>query len=183
MGPSFQRADADLFRGKVTAVTVNCGVFFVPWAHHQFAADSVWWRHYGPKIEWYKGKRISRTHRAANMEMWRGKGWARTGGNSGHMAIQYTADQGAKNIILLGFDQQKTAGKAHCHADHPKMNDDGKRTNMANAGGIASWPRLMTRTSMDLNKRGVNVINLSRITALRCFSRMTPEKFLEDVCP
>lgn len=181
-GPSFRRADADLFRDKVTLLTVNCGIFFAPWAHYQFAADSVWWRHYGPKIGWFKGHRVSRTHRAPGMETWRGKDWKRTGGNSGHMAIQYAVDQGAKNILLLGFDQQKTGGRAHCHVDHPKMDEGGKRTNMANAGGIRSWPRMMARTAMELDDLGVNVINLSRETALTCFSRMTPEKFLEDVC-
>jgi hypothetical protein len=98
------------------------------------------------------------------------------------MAIQYAVDVGAKNILLLGFDQQKTGGRAHCHVDHPKMDEGGRRTNMANAGGIMSWPRMMNQTSMDLKKLGVNVINLSRETALRCFPRMTPEKFLEDVC-
>jgi len=99
------------------------------------------------------------------------------------MAIQYAVDQGAKNIILLGFDQSKTGGKAHFHSDHPKMREDGTRTNMANAGGIAAWPRLMNRTALDLKDRGVNVINLSRETALTCFPRMTVERFLEDVCP
>jgi hypothetical protein len=95
------------------------------------------------------------------------------------MAIQYAADQGAKNIALLGFDQQKTEGKAHNHADHPMKSDDGKRTNMSNAGGIAAWPRLMAKTAIDLKRREVNVVNLSRKTALRCFPRMSFEQFLE----
>jgi hypothetical protein len=87
------------------------------------------------------------------------------------MAIQYAADQGAKNIALLGFDQQKTEGKAHNHADHPMKSDDGKR--------IAAWPRLMAKTAIDLKRREVNVVNLSRKTALRCFPRMSFEQFLE----
>lgn len=99
------------------------------------------------------------------------------------MTIQYAVDIGFKHIALLGFDQQKTGGKAHCHADHPKEAQDGKRTNMANAGGIGAWPRLMTRTSLDLKEREINVVNLSRATALRCFPRLTIENFLEDTCP
>jgi hypothetical protein len=178
-GPSLKRDDIELFRGKATAVAVNCAVFYAPWAEYLFAGDSVWWRHYGPKIQWYKGQRVSRTHRAKNIQSWRGN-WPRTGGNSGHMAIQYSVDQGAKNIALLGFDQQKTEGKAHCHADHPKFKDDGQRTNMANAGGIGAWPRLMNRTAKDLKERGVKVINLSRETALECFPRMTIDQFLKS---
>ncbi len=98
------------------------------------------------------------------------------------MAIQYAVDLGFKNLALLGFDQQKTEGKAHCHADHPSMAQDGKRTNMANAGGIAAWPRLMNKTSAELKQRGINVVNLSRATALRCFPRLSIKQFLEETC-
>ena len=98
------------------------------------------------------------------------------------MAIQFAVDRGAKNIVLLGYDQQKTAGKAHFHTDHPKHLESGQRTNMANAGGIAAWPRFMVRTAADLKKRDVDVINLSRATALRCFPRMTVERFVEEKC-
>jgi hypothetical protein len=178
-GPSFQRRDAEALRNVGTGIAVNCGIFFAPWCTHLFGADSVWWRYYEPKITWYKGARISRTHKAAGVTTWRGKGWPRTGGNSGHMAIQYAVDLGFKHLALLGFDQQKTEGKAHCHADHPRMAKDGKRTNMANAGGIAAWPRLMTRTSLDLNQRGVRVVNLSRATALKCFERLTIAQFFK----
>ena len=181
-GPSLLRKDTDALRDAGTWVAVNCSVFFAPWSKYLFAADAVWWRHYSAKVEWFKGHRISRTYHAPGIEQWRGKNWPRTGGNSGHMAIQYAVDQGAKNVALLGFDQTKTGGKAHFHADHPKMSDKGHRTNMANAGGILAWPRLMQKTAYDLDKRGVRVVNLSRETALECFPRMTVEEFLEDLC-
>lgn len=179
-GPSLTRDDCEALRRVGNIVAVNCAVFFAPWANYLFAADNVWWRHYGEKVEWFKGHRVSRTGKRTDVEMWRGKGWARTGGNSGHMAIQYAVEQGATKIALLGFDQQKTDGKAHFHADHPKQAKDGRRTNMANAGGIMAWPRLMTKTSVELEERGVKVVNLSRQTALRCFPRMSVEQFLED---
>lgn len=177
-GPSLRRDDSEALRVVDKIIAVNCAVFFAPWADYLFAADSVWWRYYGPKVDWFKGQRVSRTHRATGVEIWRGK-WARTGGNSGHMAIQYAVDRGAKNIALLGFDQSKTNGKAHFHADHPRAASNGRRTNMANAGGIASWPRMMNKTAIELNTMGVNVVNLSRQTALRCFERQSVENFLE----
>jgi hypothetical protein len=182
-GPSLQRKDAEALRYAGVTVAINCSVFFVPWAKFLFAADAVWWRYYTPKIPWYQGHRISRSYRARGIEQWRGKNWARTGGNSGHMAIQYAVDQGAERIALLGFDQSKTDGKAHFHADHPKKTQEGARTNMANAGGIAAWPRLMAKTAVDLQRRGIEVVNLSRQTALTCFPRVTVEQFLEDLKP
>ena len=94
------------------------------------------------------------------------------------MAIQYAVDNGARNIALLGFDQQLTNNAAHFHYDHPKFDTDGERTNMGNGAGVAAWPRLMNATAVDLLARKVNVVNLSRETALKCFPRMTTEEFL-----
>lgn len=181
-GPSLRRKDTEALRHAGVTVAVNCAVFFAPWAKILFAADAVWWRYYISKVVWFKGCRVSRSYRASNVQQWRGKNWPRTGGNSGHMAIQYAVDDGARNIVLLGFDQFKTEGKAHFHADHPRVTQKGARTNMANAGGIAAWPRLMTKTSIDLKQRGIRVINLSRQTALRCFPRLTVKEFLEEQC-
>ena len=181
-GPSLRRKDAEALRHVGPTIAINCGVFFAPWAKVLFACDAVWWRYYTPKVNWFRGIRVSRSYKSGTVQQWRGKNWPRTGGNSGHMAIQYAVDQGAKNVALLGFDQQKTGGKAHNHADHPKMSDKGTRTNMANAGGIAAWPRLMAKTSRDLKERGIRVVNLSRQTALTCFPRMSVEEFLEEVC-
>ena len=180
-GPSLQREDAEAVRGKGLTIAVNCGVFFAPWADILYAGDAVWWRYYGPKVGWFKGRRVSRNYKGKNIETVRGKGWKRTGGNSGHMALQLAVDLGAKNVALLGFDQQKTDGKAHCHADHPKRYNDGKTTNMGNANGVAAWPRLMARTADDLNEMDIKVINLSRETALTCFPRLTVKQFLKLV--
>jgi hypothetical protein len=180
-GPSRNNVDTRALRDVGITVAVNCGVFYAPWAKFLFAADAVWWRYYSAKIRWYQGHRVSRSYRAPHIEQWRGKNWPRTGGNSGHMAIQYAVDQGARHIALLGFDQSKTGGKAHCHIDHPKKTQEGARTNMANANGIAAWPRLMAKTAADLRHRRIEVVNLSRQTALTCFPRLTVEQFLEGV--
>ncbi len=181
-GPSLQRKDSESLRHAGVVVAINCAVFFAPWSKILFSADAVWWRYYTSKIQWFKGHRVSRSYKGPDIEQWRGKNWPRTGGNSGHMGIQYAVDCGAKNIALLGFDQSKTGGKAHFHIDHPKMTEKGGRTNMANAGGIAAWPRLMAKTAIDLQQRGIRVVNLSRQTALTCFSRLTVEEFLEEQC-
>lgn len=161
-------------------MAVNCAIFYAPWATVLYAGDNNWWQHYGPKIRWYRGQRVSRARRDKSITQWRGKGWLRTGANSGHQAIQYAVDSGAKRIALIGFDQQKTSGRAHCHADHPERATTG--FNMGNAGGIRHWPKAMSATARDLVGMGVEVLNLTRVTALTCFERTTPEEFLETKC-
>jgi len=177
-GPSLRCKDVQALRGVGLTVAINCAVFYAPWADFLFAADNAWWHTYGPMVAWYKGPRISKTCVAPGIERWHGKGWPRTGGNSGHMGVQVAVDKGATHVAIYGFDQQKTDGLAHCHADHPKTMK-GKRTNMGNAVGIAAWPRLMAATAVDLKRCGVRVVNLSRETALDCFERMSVEEFLE----
>lgn len=180
-GPSMTCADVAALRGVGYTIAVNCAVMYVPWADALFAADGRWYQNYGPQFTWYKGIRISKTHRSPGVQRWTGKGWARTGGNSGHMAIQWAVDQGYRNIALLGFDQQVLdKNKAHCHGNHPETKD-GKRTNMSNCTGVKTWPRLMNETAKDLIRRNVEVVNLSRETALECFERMTVEEFMEKI--
>ena len=175
-------ADVALLRGVGYTAAVNCAVFYVPWADEVFAADGGWWRYYGSKINWFKGIRVSKTHKSSGVEKWTGKGWPRTGGNTGHMSIQRLTDLGYKNIALLGFDQQVIdKNKPHCHGKHPTKTDKGKNTNMSDCTSVKAWPRFMKETAVDLKKRGVRVINLSRETALTCFERMTVEEFLEIV--
>ncbi|MGA4815964.1 hypothetical protein ACPA9J_15885 [Pseudomonas aeruginosa] len=47
--------------------------------------------------------------------------------------------RGAKRIILLGYDMQKTNGQSHWHGDHPK--------GLGSAGKIAEWPSEFERLS------------------------------------
>ena len=190
-GPSLRRKDLELLRGHCSRViAINCGVFYAPWADVVYAGDGNWWKVYGPKIGWFKGRRISRTARFPGVEIWRGGGWKRTGGNSGHQGIQWEVDSGGRNLALIGFDHQKTGGRAHVHADHPAKNDlqtcvRGKLTThtvqLGNAGGIHNWPGAMNKTAKDLQVMGVRVVNLSRETALTCFPRMAVEEFLEQL--
>ena len=81
--------------------------------------------------------------------------------NSGAGAIALAARLGAKRIILLGYDCQKTDGKAHWHGDHP--------AGLGNAGGVSDWPAQFGKVAADL--AGIEIINCSRSTALRCWRR------------
>ena len=174
-GPSLTRADCDALRGFGHTIAVNCAVFFAPWADEWYAADTQFWNYYGSKGAWFKGHRVSRTRHALVAEQWRGKGWPRTGGNSGHQALQRAVESGYDHVALIGYDHQHTGGKVHFHGDHPRKN----RVRLGNAPSVHHWVKQMDRTAIDLERRGVEVVNLSRDTALTCFPRMTVEELLE----
>ena len=83
-------------------------------------------------------------------------------GNSGAACISLAAVGGASKIILLGFDCQKTDGKAHWHGDHPKQ--------LGNAKMIEKWQGRFKNLADDL--KHIKIINASRITALDMFEKM-----------
>lgn len=46
-----------------------------------------------------------------------------TGCNSGHQAINIAALAGGNPILLLGYDAQKTDGRAHYFGNHPDLTE------------------------------------------------------------
>ena len=93
------------------------------------------------------------------------------GGNSGSQAVHLAATFGAKRIVLLGYDMQRTGGHLHWHGAH--------WGGLPNGNGFVSWIKQFAPLARDLRQRGIDVINATRETALECF----PRAKLEDVLP
>lgn len=85
--------------------------------------------------------------------------------NSGAGAISAAVHAGAKRVILLGYDCQKTGGKSHWHGDHPK--------HLGNAGRIDSWHDAFLKLKNDF--KDVEIVNATRETALECFNKIDLE--------
>jgi hypothetical protein len=96
------------------------------------------------------------------------------GGNSGFQALHLAATFGARKIILLGYDMQRTGGELHWHGKH--------WGGLPSGNGFPSWIRNFGPLATDLRRRGIDVINATRETALKCFPRQTLEEVLEQ-CP
>jgi hypothetical protein len=92
-----------------------------------------------------------------------------TGKNSGYQAMSLAVNWGAKRLILLGFDFQRSGGRTHWHGDHPR--------GMGNGGQYPNWVRAMDALARDLERAGVEVVNCTRKTAIRCF----PQKRIEEL--
>ncbi len=89
------------------------------------------------------------------------------GGNSGYQAVNLAYLLGARRILLLGFDMCIEGKKRHWFGDHPgKLNMASNYKNFARAF-----------ESIVPAKYGIEILNLSRRTALDCF----PRHNLEDL--
>lgn len=98
--------------------------------------------------------------------------------NSGAGAMLAAAEMGAQKLVLLGYDCQKTGGRAHWHPDHPTKPAHGHRKGLGNAGSVDKWPGQFEQVAKRL--RHLQIVNCSRATALTCFPRQPLEATLAD---
>jgi len=69
---------------------------------------------------------------------------------------------GATRILLLGYD---FGGNTHWFGDHPQPLNSGH--------DYAGWLKSIEILARDLDAAGVEVINCSRSTAIKCFKRLS----------
>lgn len=94
------------------------------------------------------------------------QGRIHTGGNSGYQAIGLAFLWGAVRIVLLGYDMQRTNGMAHWHGEH--------KHGLPNLGAnLPEWVRRMQQLAIDFRTQGVDVVNCTRETAIRCFEQVS----------
>ncbi|MNE40571.1 hypothetical protein D3C80_1346010 [compost metagenome] len=132
--------------------------------------DRVWWERYAREAKQvFQGELLTLNAnpfgiQTAHIEHYR---------NSGGGAVSLSIAKGARRVILLGYDMQKTGGKSHWHGDHPK--------GLGSAGKIADWPAEFAR--LQRNNPGIEIINCTRITALTCFDQRPLEEVLHEPDP
>jgi hypothetical protein len=177
-GPSLVQDDVDDVRGKARVIAINTCYKLAPWADVLYAADEKWWRwHKG--VPEFTGLRYSLDRIAVKWDVtilskssttgldMRPTHLAR-GMNSGYQAINLAVHLGAARIVLLGYDMQRgPKGQEHWHPDHP----NGSRSPYPQFA--ACFPSLVE----PLKAAGAEVVNCSRVSALKCF----PRRELRDV--
>jgi len=132
--------------------------------------DRPWWELHRERVALeFKGEKFSTNPLPTKFGVTKlGTAKFKAYGNSGAAAISLAAFGGAKREIMLGFDCQKTDGKAHWHGDHP--------AGLGNCAAINRWLPKFREMAHEL--KHVEIINASRQTALDCFPRMSLEQAL-----
>ncbi len=127
--------------------------------------DSAWWRAYRDEVRrTFAGALTTIASGVQGVEQVR----FQYSLNSGACAIGLAAHWGAKRVILVGYDAQRTGGKSHWHGDHPH--------GLGNAGSMGQWKGHFERVAHDL--ADVEIVNCSRETALRMFRRAALDEAL-----
>lgn len=138
-----------------------------PWADALYAIDAPWWKVYATRVKAeFPGRKFSARRHVPICEHAKSPHF----NNSGTAALALSAHLGARRILMVGYDCQRTGGQTHSHGDHPPS--------LGNAKSMPDWPEKFERCAAHLRKLGVEVINCSRATALTCFTRGELEEWL-----
>ena len=152
------------------------------WADVLYACDGPWWDVYFDEVrKTFDGELWTQDEIAANKyglyfirsESAPGLGKydvIHTGENSGYQMVNLAYLFGAKKIILLGFDMQRTGGKSHCHGDHP--------AGLNRSSPLEKFAKNFNSLAADFENEGVEIINATRETALTCFPKIKLEEIL-----
>lgn len=179
-GPSLAAEDIDYCRSRGWKLaTCNMGFKLVPDADLFHACDAGWWERYGKEAAetLRRGCLIYSGCEYGHRITWDGtEGYSTTPGHvhggklSGQQLIQIVGWQQPRAIVMLGYDNQHTGGKAHCHDDYPAP--------MRNAYEIEStadtWQALYSQCPYPL-------VNCSRETAITAVPRVTLEAVWQEV--
>lgn len=176
-GPSLTPEDVEYCRGKARVIVINNAHELAPWADCLYACDAKWWHwHHGVKA--FTNPKWSMDHSAWNgyrvlypdVRLLRNAGpdglehqptGLKSGRNSGYQAINLAYHYGAKRIVLLGYDMQMSGGKSHYFGEHPNNQ----------RSPYDRFRRAFETIKKPLMKRGIEVINCTRRSALNTFPK------------
>lgn len=174
-GPSLTKEDVEYCRGKGRVYVVKECRVLAPWADVLYAADTDWWElnkgapdFAGDKwtVSEEAAKKYGLSHIVYDTELlWSNKpGLIATGGNSGFQAVNLAVLQGAKRVILLGFDMGYDRRKQDKHWWEKQIDRKSRPSN------YEMWIAHFNKASKIIP---VPVFNASRLSALECFPRVT----------
>lgn len=179
-GPSLTRADVQACRGRLPVIAVNDAVRWAPWADVLYACDAKWWDKH-PETTAFAGLKVGQQFVTGreDVHFLKNTGDAdleteptgvRTGKNSGYQAINVAVHLGARRILLLGYDMQMSPTGQRNFVAVPRPAPDPQ---------FALWIAYFATLVAPLRALGIEVLNCSRQTALRCFPRVPLERALE----
>jgi hypothetical protein len=185
-GPSTKKADYRALEGHARVLAIKDNVDLCPFADAVYGCDGAWWRNrLGlPKFPRLKiaydghvrtqypdiklvtlakfGKEFS------DRLISEPPGEVGCGGNSGFQAFNLAIQFGARRILLLGFDMNEKHSELHWYG---RNNGPGQYN--PDAGNFKRWRGAFIGAVAELSSLGVEVVNCSPVSTLKCFPTMT----------
>lgn len=187
-GVSAKQVNIAALRGRLPVMAIKENHELAPWADAVYGCDAAWWRNVNG-LPNFKGLKISQDSMLfgrfrdlqfikvvskSNDALFEEYGVVGAGGNSGHQALNLVAQFGATRIMLIGFDAHGRSGL------HWYGRNQGVGRNNPTEEQFRRWQLAFAKAAPVLEQRGIDVVNTSRISMLRCFRRQDLELTLEQ---
>jgi len=183
-GPSLTQADIAYCRDRgARLIAVKDAIRWAPFADCLYGCDATFWiRHRGvPECVSVKysidpraaghGPLLLRNTGESGLEL--DPTGVRTGKNSTYQAVNLAVHYGVRRIVLLGLDMGHSPhGHKYFYGNRPSH----QQVVSPFAAMLVVWPTLLA----PLTALGVQLVNCSRQTALRCVPQMALEEALEQ---
>lgn len=183
-GESMSAAVAETVHGRCKTIVINNTWELAPWADMLYGADASWWEKYHPYTRRFSGLKVTASEvKFPDVLQLRYSGktgedgfdpdpaFVRKGGNGGFQTIHIAAHAGAKRILLCGYDMHG----GHWHGRHTwPLREHGD-------GIFLEWIRRMGSLVQPLAERGIEIINCTPGSALKCWPFMPLEEALACV--
>lgn len=182
-GESAAAIDLEKIRGKCRVGVINTSYQLAPWAEVLYACDGRWWDHH-KEARSFAGVRVTQDAVTAKRyglhcialcderdpdrdTMKLAPGCIGRGSNSGFQMFNLALQFGARRFMLAGYD---FCGD-HWHGKHP----DGLRN--ARPQSLIKWRDVFEAAVAKV--AGIDVVNLSPVSALSAFPKMSVEQALQ----
>lgn len=192
-GPSTKTADYPALQGLARVIAIKDNVDLCPFADVVYGCDIAWWRNrlglpkfaglkvaYEPHIRThYKDIRLVTLAKVGKQFVdhlvSEPLGEVGCGGNSGFQAFNLAVQFGARRILLLGFDMNEKHPKLHWYG-----RNEGPGQYNPDATNFRRWRAAFVDAQPELSRLGIEVVNCSPISALKCFPVMTVSEALRQ---
>lgn len=182
-GPSAARYDLSQLHHHGIVIAVNDSAVGLSDADVVFTASPPWVRYRGSLIQRHRGQLVVRTaHTPYAINRWKlppetiilplrfapgvSEVERKEGHNSGTEAIYWAAAQGARRIVLIGFDLE-TGKPQHWHGGYEWMSKE--RTTHDGKESYPIWATNMERVARDFKVAGVKCWNANPTSAIHAF--------------
>lgn len=198
-GPSLKSEKLELLRGRVKVIAIKQTVDRCPFADVVYGCDDAWWMHRQGlpefkrlKIAWgakacarfpdlrkitieEKAKGTSRdSPDYSDAILSETKGVIGGGGNSGFQGLNLAVQFGARRVLLIGFDMHDRGGV------HWYGRNNWTKANNPDESNFVKWRAAFNAAAPTLAALGVEVVNTSFASDLKCFPRRSIEQALNS---
>jgi len=185
-GFTTKKSEVEILKGRLPVLAIKRNVELAPWADVVYGCDAAWWEsvqglpHFsGLKLCWadrvcdrypdiHKVRIAPKDDRFLMGEI----GTVGAGGNSGYQALNLSVQFGAKRILLVGFDVNDRGGTHWYGRNNWNMANNPTRDN------FRRWCASFTSAAPIIEDFGVEVINASIFSDLKCFKQLSVDQAL-----